>query len=99
MVLFGIIALVSPAIVLGLGEIGGAVAARRERSNVWGWTLVAGSLNVVFGVLLFLWPASGILTLVWLVGIFGLAGGLALIILAVRVRTVAGSTDRTREAH
>ena len=52
-------------------------------------------------MLLLVWPASGILTLVWLVltlvwlvGIFTLAGGIALIILAFRVRSVARSTDR-----
>jgi len=81
------------AIVLGVGEIGGAFAARRSGSTAWGWTLAAGILNVVFGVLLLVWPGSGILTLVWLVGIFGVAGGIALTILAFRVRSVAKSAD------
>ena len=79
------------AILLGVGEIGGAFAARRRGSNAWGWTLAAGVLNVVFGVLLLIWPSSGILTLVWLVGICALAGGVALLILAFRVRSVARS--------
>ena len=79
------------AIVLGIGEIGGAFASRRSGSSAWGWTLAAGILNVVFGVLLLIWPASGILTLVWLVGIFALVGGVALIVLAFRVRSVATS--------
>lgn len=106
-VLAGLVALVWPgvtalallfliafwAILLGVGEIGGAVAARRRGSNAWGWTLAAGVLNIVFGVLLLIWPGSGILTLVWLVGIFALAGGIALIVLAFRVRSVARSTD------
>jgi uncharacterized membrane protein HdeD (DUF308 family) len=104
-VLAGLVALVWPgvtalallfivafwAVMLGVGEIGGAFAARRRGSNAWGWTLAAGVLNVVFGVLLLIWPASGILTLVWLVGIFALAGGIALIVLAFRVRSVARS--------
>ena len=80
------------AILLGVGEIGGAFAARQRGSNAWGWTLAAGVLNIVFGVLLLIWPGSGILTLVWLVGIFALAGGIALIVLAFRVRSVARST-------
>src|SRR6185295_11671712 len=106
-VLAGVIALIWPgltalallfvvafwAIVLGIGEIGGAFASRRRRSTSWGWTLAAGILNVIFGILLLIWPASGILTLVWLVGIFTLVGGLALIVLAYRVRSVATSTD------
>jgi uncharacterized membrane protein HdeD (DUF308 family) len=74
------------AIVLGIGEIGGAFASRRRGSQAWGWTLAAGVLNVAFGIVLLAWPASGILTLVWLVGIFTLTGGLTLILLAFRVR-------------
>jgi uncharacterized membrane protein HdeD (DUF308 family) len=102
-VLAGVIALIWPgvtafallfvvafwAIMLGIGEIGGAFASRG--SSAWGWTLAAGVLNVVFGVVLLIWPASGILTLVWLVGIFTLAGGLALILLAFRVRSATKS--------
>ena len=63
-----------------------------------GWTLAADILTVVFGVLLLIWPESGILTLVWLVGIFMLAGGIALIVLAFRVRASAKSVDAARAA-
>jgi uncharacterized membrane protein HdeD (DUF308 family) len=80
------------AITMGIGEIGGAFTARRLGSDAWGWTLVAGILNVVFGVLLLIWPSTGIQTLVWLVGVFTLAGGIALTILAFRVRSAARST-------
>jgi uncharacterized membrane protein HdeD (DUF308 family) len=80
------------AIMLGIGEIGGAFASRKPRSHAWGWTLAAGILNVVFGVVLLAWPASGVLALVWLVGVFTLAGGLALILLAFRVRSATKSS-------
>jgi len=111
-VLAGLIALVWPgvtalallfvvafwAIMLGISEIAGAFASRKSGSNAWGWTLAAGVLNVVFGIVLLIWPASGILTLVWLVGIFMLAGGIALIVLAFRVRASAKSIDAARAA-
>src|SRR4029079_4766710 len=74
------------AIMLGVGEIGGAFASRKRGSQACGWTLSHVLLNVVFGIVLLAWPASGILALVWLVGIFTLAGGLTLILLAFRVR-------------
>jgi uncharacterized membrane protein HdeD (DUF308 family) len=104
-VLAGLIALVWPgltalallfvvafwAIMLGIGEIIGAFASRNGGSGSWGWTLAVGILNVVFGIALLIWPASGILALVWLVGIFTLAGGIALIVLAFRVRSLAKS--------
>jgi uncharacterized membrane protein HdeD (DUF308 family) len=104
-VLAGLIALVWPgatafallfvvafwAILLGIGEIAGAFTSRRSGSSAWGCTLAAGVLNVVFGVVLLLWPASGILALVWLVGIFALIGGVTLVALSFKVRSVAGS--------
>jgi uncharacterized membrane protein HdeD (DUF308 family) len=49
-------------------------------------------------VLLLIWPSTGVLTLVWLVGIFTLAGGIALVIVAFRVRSVARSNDSPLEA-
>lgn len=104
-VLAGVIALVWPgvtalvllfvvafwAVALGISEIGGAFTSRKRGSDNWGWTLAAGILNVAFGVVLLIWPASGVLTLVWLVGIFTLAGGIALIMLAFRVRSATKS--------
>jgi uncharacterized membrane protein HdeD (DUF308 family) len=111
-VLAGLVALVWPgvtalvllflvafwAIMLGIGEIGGAFASRKRGSGTWGWTLAAGVLNVVFGIVLLIWPATGILTLVWLVGIFALLGGGALIALAFRVRAVANSAMDTSDS-
>jgi uncharacterized membrane protein HdeD (DUF308 family) len=104
-VLAGVIALIWPgvtalallfvvafwAILLGVGEIGGAFASRKRGSSSWGWTLATGILNILFGIVLLIWPASGILALVWLVGVFTLVGGVALIVLAFRVRSVAKS--------
>ena len=46
---------------------------------------------MVFGVLLLIGSGERTLTLVWLVGIFALVGGVALIVLAFRVRSLAKS--------
>ena len=80
------------AVSTSIGYSISAVSSSRSTLGTFGGS--AGILNVVFGVLLLIWPATGILTLVWLVGIFTLAGGIALVILAFRVRSVARSTDR-----
>jgi uncharacterized membrane protein HdeD (DUF308 family) len=104
-VLAGLVALVWPgatafallfvvafwAIMLGIGEIAAAFTSRRSASGAWGWTLAAGVVNVLFGVVLLVWPANGILTLVWLVGIFSLIGGVTLVVLSFKVRSVARS--------
>jgi uncharacterized membrane protein HdeD (DUF308 family) len=111
-VLAGIIALIWPgmtalvmlfvvgfwAILLGIGEIAAAFASRKSGATDWGWTLAAGILNIIFGIVLLIWPAGGILALIWLVGIFALAGGIALIVLAFRVRSVAKSATATSTA-
>jgi uncharacterized membrane protein HdeD (DUF308 family) len=40
----------------------------------------------VFGLLLLIWPASGALAIVWLIGISAIALGVSLLVLAVRLR-------------
>jgi len=49
----------------------------------------SGILSVLIGVLLFLFPAGGILTLVWLVAAYALAFGFVLIILGFQMRKLA----------
>jgi uncharacterized membrane protein HdeD (DUF308 family) len=86
------------AILLGIGEIVAAFASRKSGASDWGWTLALGVVNVIFGILLLIWPSGGILTLIWLVGIFALIGGIALIVLAFRVRSVAKSAAAPSQA-
>jgi len=103
-VLAGIVALVFPgataltllfvvafwAIVLGIATIAGGVRARRTDDR-WGWTIVKGAVDVLFGILLLVWPAAGILALLWLVGVFALVAGIVLAVLAFRIRALARS--------
>jgi uncharacterized membrane protein HdeD (DUF308 family) len=101
-VLAGIVALVWPgltalsllfvvafwAIVLGVSTIAEGIRSRRTDDR-WGWTIAKGALDVIFGILLLVWPATGILALLWLVGIFAVAGGIVLAVLAFRIRALA----------
>ncbi|OLT21153.1 hypothetical protein BJF78_08860 [Pseudonocardia sp. CNS-139] len=75
------------AIVLGIAEVVQSFTARRDGSGTWGWALAAGVVNVIFGVVLLVWPVTGILALVWLVGIFMLIAGVATIVWAFRARS------------
>lgn len=75
------------AIVLGVAEIGQAFVARKRGEDTWGWTVAAGALNIIVGILLLVWPATGILTLLWLIGVFAVATGIVGIIWAFRART------------
>jgi uncharacterized membrane protein HdeD (DUF308 family) len=73
------------AILSGGAEMIAAVALRREMAGEWALFLV-GLLSVIFGIILAVLPGVGLLSLVWLVGLYALAIGVALIGLAFRVR-------------
>jgi uncharacterized membrane protein HdeD (DUF308 family) len=72
------------AIVRGIFEIVAAVRLRKEIDGEWLLGL-AGALSIVFGVLLLLQPAAGLLALVWLVGIYSIIAGILYISLGVRL--------------
>jgi len=75
------------AVVTGIFEILAAIQLRRLITGEWA-LILSGLLSVVFGVLLFAYPAAGIVTLVWLVGVYAIAFGIMLIILAFRLRSL-----------
>ncbi|MET8157581.1 HdeD family acid-resistance protein [Sphaerisporangium sp. NPDC005289] len=81
------------AVVIGVSEIVAAVARRKAGETDWAY-LVSGVLAVIFGILLFAWPASGALALTWLIGLFAILYGASLLLQAYRVRESArrGST-------
>jgi uncharacterized membrane protein HdeD (DUF308 family) len=54
------------------------------------WALAtSGVLSIVFGVLLIIQAQAGLLALVWLIGIYALASGIALIPLSLRLRQLS----------
>lgn len=59
----------------------------RKHDGPWGWIAVRAVLDVAFGVLLLVWPASGILAMLWLVGGFAIVTGIVLIAQAFRSQT------------
>lgn len=87
----GISALVMLYVIASWAILGGilrrvaAISLRREIENEW-MVGLSGALSVVLGVLLAFMPGVGLLSLVWLIGIFALGVGTALIGLAFKVR-------------
>src|SRR5215213_2176181 len=90
------------AIFGGLLRIVGAVLLRREIENEWTMAL-GGAVWVLLGIVLFVLPGAGLLSLAWLIGIFALGAGITLIALALRVRgqrsTGAGGSSRVTYTH
>lgn len=73
------------AIVIGLGEIAAAIRIRRMVTGEW-VLLLAGTLSVVFGVLIALFPGAGALALVAWLGWFAFVVGVLRIVEALRLR-------------
>jgi uncharacterized membrane protein HdeD (DUF308 family) len=73
------------AIVTGVMEIGAAFALRD-------WLIgLAGVLSVAFGILLLARPGAGLLSILWLLGIYALVFGVILIVHAFQLRARSAS--------
>jgi uncharacterized membrane protein HdeD (DUF308 family) len=109
-VLAGIIAFVLPgltavvllyliaawAVVTGIFEIASAIRLRQEIRGEWA-LIVGGALSVLFGVILaVIGPVAGLLSLIWLIGVYAVAFGILMLITAfqVRGRDAGSGTDR-----
>ncbi len=73
------------AIVRGVFEIVGAIQLRRELENE-GLLVLAGLASIAFGVLIFLFPGAGALSVVWLIGAFAIWVGILMLFLAFRLK-------------
>lgn len=83
------------AVITGVLEIVAAVQLRREIRGEWMFIL-SGALSVLFGILLMVWPATGALAVIVLIGLYAIVFGVVLIGLGLRLRrfgrgAVAGS--------
>ena len=84
------------AIITGVSEIAMAIRLRRDIRGEWA-LIVGGAFSVLFGVILaVIGPIAGLLSLIWLIGIYAAAFGILMLITAfqVRGRDSSGGTDR-----
>jgi uncharacterized membrane protein HdeD (DUF308 family) len=75
----------------GVSEIMESFAMRRRGSPTWGWMLAAGVLGVLFGIVLLVAPGGGLLTLLWLVGVYSVVFGVIVVGWAFRLRNAVGA--------
>jgi uncharacterized membrane protein HdeD (DUF308 family) len=74
------------AIVTGIFEIASAIRLRQEITGEWA-LIIGGALSVLFGVILaVIGPVAGLLSLIWLIGVYAVAFGILMLITSFQVR-------------
>ena len=73
------------AVVAGIFRIIAAIRLRKEIEGEWALGL-SGLLMVIWGVLMALIPAAGLLSLAWQIGVFALLIGGVMVVLSFRLR-------------
>src|SRR2546421_11832037 len=75
------------AIMMGIVRLVGAIADHEALPHAW-LVALAGVVSVLFGIAMFAWPGVGLLTLVYLVGIYALMYGVIPCLLAFRLHSL-----------
>jgi uncharacterized membrane protein HdeD (DUF308 family) len=73
------------AIAMGTFQVIAAIALRRELDGEF-WMVLGGVASIIFGVYLVVFPGEGLLSLVWLVGIWSIVFGVSSLGLANKLR-------------
>ncbi len=81
------------AVIIGILDIILAIQIRREIKNEW-MLIIDGIFSVLIGVVLFIFPAASAVALAWLIGLFATLLGIVFVILAFRLRKLAGELKR-----
>ena len=72
------------SITVGTLQIVSAIEFRREIDGEF-WMALGGDVSLAFGVLLVAVPGSGLVSLVWLVGVWAIASGVSSLALSIRL--------------
>ena len=73
------------ALITGIFEIVAAIQFRRVITGEW-MLILGGLLSIIFGILLFVFPAAGAVSVVWMIGIYAIVFGISEIVFAFRLR-------------
>ena len=106
-ILFGIVVLVWPgmslgilvimvgiwAIIIGVLQIVSSVGHRAVPNSGWAWGIAGGALAILFGVLVLIWPDTGLVTIIWIIGIWAIVWGIVFILLGVQLRKAARTNE------
>ncbi len=80
------------AIVTGVFEIVAAFDMRELVKDGW-WIGLSGGLSVLFGLIIAVNPGAGVLTILWLIGLYSILAGAARLATAYRLNAVASNVN------
>lgn len=72
-------------VVTGILQVIYAIKLREEISGEW-FLILTGVLSVILGIIFFIFPGSGAVSLVWLIAIYAILVGIILIVFSFRAR-------------
>jgi uncharacterized membrane protein HdeD (DUF308 family) len=84
--------IVAWAIVTGISEVIYAIRFRKEIEGEW-LLVLDGILSVAFGILLIAQPIPGALAVLWMIGVYAIAYGAMLVVLAFQLRNLEAKED------
>ncbi len=73
------------AIVIGVLQLYAAIRLRKIIDNEW-WLILSGLLSIAFGAVLFAWPGTGALAVIWTIAWFAVFFGCMFIGLAFELK-------------
>ncbi len=85
------------ALITGIFEIVAAIQLRHVITGEWA-LILSGLLSMLFGLLLFVFPSAGAVSLVWLIGIYAITFGITLMILAFRLHSLRREFEKAIES-
>ena len=85
------------AVVVGIIQVVVALSLRRVVRSGWGWGLVSGLVSVIFGVLLLARPDAGLVSIIWVLGVYAIMIGVLLIGFGLQVRRLGTEAGKVAE--
>jgi uncharacterized membrane protein HdeD (DUF308 family) len=78
----------------GILEIVAAIQLRRVITGEW-MMILGGLFSILFGVLLFVSPVAGAVSVIWMIGIYAITFGILEIVFAYRLHALLRELDKT----
>ncbi len=74
------------AVLIGILITIGGIRLPSGTNNKW-LLVISGLVSIIFGIMLFVWPAAGALAIIWLIGAYAILFGCLLVALGFKIRS------------